>query len=78
MDIYIYIVHGLYIYIYIYTHIYREREKTSRFVGSKKPVTGLSFMVQRGITEEQGFIEFETSNSTLSAVFRQPLITARR
>ena len=33
-------------------------------------------MVHAGETEGYGFIEFEISNSTVSTVFRQPLVSA--
>ena len=43
------------------------------FVGSEKPITGLDLPVYARKTEGYGFNEFEISNSTISAVFRQPL-----
>ena len=50
-------------------------EASSRFVGSKTPITALSQRtVICGNSRGNGFIEFEISNSTISTVFCQPLI----
>jgi len=40
---------------------------------SEKPITGLDLPVYARKKEGYGFNEFEISNSTISAVFRQPL-----
>ena len=46
--------------------------------GSDKPVAGLVILAHARTTEGYGFIEFESSNSTISTVFRQPLVVASR
>ena len=40
----------------------------------KQPITSLNLFVSMWNTEGYGFIEFEISNSTISKVFRQPLM----
>ena len=52
-------------------------EASSRFVGSKRPITGLNLLVYAWKTEGYGLIELEISNSTISTVFHQPLIAQR-
>ena len=51
-----------------------QSEGSSKLFGSKRPVAGLNLLVHAWNTEGYGFIEFEISNSTVSFVFRQPLI----
>ena len=49
-------------------------ETSSSLFASNKPITGIVLLVCARETEGYGFIEFDISNSTISTVFRQPLI----
>ena len=52
-------------------------ETSSRFVGSKGPISGLTLLVYAWKAEGYGFIEFEISNSIILTVFRQFSNTTR-
>ena len=51
-------------------------ETSMSFVSSEKPITGLDLPIYARKKEGYGFNEFEISNSTISAVFRQPVTVA--